>query len=129
MCAFDNLSDRLYRICIENPGNYWIGGIDNGVEELVFDLMEFGVPHAEALLRNPIVGVHQARKHRSIRGFGHGVGYFPLCEWPDWCRVGHKRDRLTRNRTTWTRASGSRCPAQRRRSYSWRWLSHSRLPT
>src|SRR5271165_1771373 len=105
-----------------------IGGIDDGVKELVFDLMEFGVSHTKALLGDSIVSIHEAIQHRSIRGLGHCVGSFPLCEWADWCRVGHKRDRLTRNRTTWTQVSGSRCPAQRRRSYSWRWPSHSRLP-
>ena len=48
-----------------------IGGIDDGVEKLVFDLMEFGISHAEALLRNPIIGIHQARQHCSIRRLGH----------------------------------------------------------
>src|SRR5271165_5735905 len=75
-------------------GSVSIAGIDDGVEELVFDLMEFGVPHAEALLGDSIASIHQAIQHRSIRGLGHCVGSFPLCEWADWCRVGQKRDRL-----------------------------------
>jgi hypothetical protein len=34
------------------------GGIDYGVEELVFDPMEFGVSHTKALLRNPIISIY-----------------------------------------------------------------------
>src|SRR5450759_3849541 len=45
--------------------------IDDGVEELVFDLMEFGVAQAEALLRYLIVSFHQLSQHRSIRGLVH----------------------------------------------------------
>ena len=52
-------------------GSVSIAGIDDGVEELVFDLMEFGIPHAEALLLYPIIGIYQARQHRSISGLGH----------------------------------------------------------
>ena len=33
--------------------------------------MDFGVPRTEAVLQNPIIDVHQARRHRSIRGLGH----------------------------------------------------------
>src|SRR5271166_4816895 len=32
-CAFANLSDRLYRVCIENPGNYCL--IGNALEDAV----------------------------------------------------------------------------------------------
>src|SRR5271165_4783760 len=31
-CAFANLSDRLYRVCIENPGNYWLKESAEGFE-------------------------------------------------------------------------------------------------
>src|SRR5438270_14075239 len=47
------------------------GGFDDGLIELVFDLMEFGVAHAEALLFYSIIFIHQARQHCSIRGIGH----------------------------------------------------------
>src|SRR5271165_4687555 len=48
-----------------------IAGIDDGVEELIFDLMEFGVAQAEAVLQNPIIGVHQAGQHCSISSLSH----------------------------------------------------------
>jgi hypothetical protein len=37
-----------------------IGRFGDGVEELVFDPMEFRISPTEALLRNPVIGIHQA---------------------------------------------------------------------
>jgi hypothetical protein len=38
-----------------------IRGFDNGVVKLVFDFMEFGVSHTEAVLGHLIISIHQAR--------------------------------------------------------------------
>lgn len=64
---FPRKSIRVRQVDVAVLDHGMVAGIVDGVEELVFDLMEFEVSHAEALLLNPIISVHQARQHRSIR--------------------------------------------------------------
>jgi hypothetical protein len=63
---FSRKTISIWQVDIPVLDHGTVRGFDNGLVELVFDLMEFGVSHTEALLGNPIIGIHQARQQRSI---------------------------------------------------------------